>query len=110
MLHGASKLENIYLNKVLKKNLDESKKLKFKNVKALALHPGAVHTELARYMMEEQDFVSMMDLKDVLPRFTLKASILFPLVYFTKSTETGATTRTWLVAGEGDELKGGVFS
>jgi len=108
--YGASKLENIFFTKELQKKVEESNKINLTNFKAMALHPGAVRTDLARYMMGEQDFVSMMDAKDVKPTFSLKELLLLPLVYFTKSVERGATTQIWLAAGEGEkELNGGEY-
>jgi NAD(P)-dependent dehydrogenase (short-subunit alcohol dehydrogenase family) len=105
--YGASKLENIFFTKELQKRVDDSNT--FQNFKAMSLHPGAVRTDLARYMMGEEDFVSMMD-TDTKPAFSLKSTLLLPLVYFTKSVDRGATTQIWLAAGQGDdELKGGEY-
>ena len=108
--YGASKLENILFTKELQRRVNASTSSGLQNFKALALHPGAVRTDLARYLVGEKDFVSMMDAPSSSITFSLKALTLLPLVYFTKSVERGATTQVWLASGQGDDvLRGGDF-
>jgi len=104
--YGKSKLANILFTKELQARVDA----KGMNVQAFSLHPGAVRTDLSRYLIGEKDFVSMMDAPEVGTTFSLKALALLPLVYFTKSVERGATTQVWLASGQGqDVLKGGEY-
>ncbi len=76
------------------------------------MHPGAVRTDLARYLTGEDTFVSMMD-SDSIPftsYLSFKTLPLLFMTYFTKSVERGATTQIWLASGQGDEvLKGGEY-
>eukprot|EP00638_Chattonella_subsalsa_P018970 CAMPEP_0117883818 /NCGR_PEP_ID=MMETSP0950-20121206/18426_1 /TAXON_ID=44440 /ORGANISM="Chattonella subsalsa, Strain CCMP2191" /LENGTH=277 /DNA_ID=CAMNT_0005739897 /DNA_START=171 /DNA_END=1005 /DNA_ORIENTATION=+ len=76
--YGQSKLSNILFTKELQKRLDA----KTDKATVMCCHPGAVRTELGRYL-------------DIPPYF---APLLVPLVYFTKSPEKGSQTQTFLCA------------
>jgi len=103
--YGRSKLENILFTKELQNRADVAGK----KISAVALHPGAVRTDLARYIMGGEDnFVSMQDATpsgvDV-----LKA---LPAFYFTKSVERGANSEIFLSAfqgGNSDDVNGKFF-
>jgi NAD(P)-dependent dehydrogenase (short-subunit alcohol dehydrogenase family) len=96
--YGASKLENILFTKELQRRVDASPGA-YKNFEAFSLYPGAVRTDLARYLTGEENFVSYLSLK-TLP--------LLLMAYFFKSVERGATTQIWLASGQGDDVfKGG---
>ena len=63
------------------------------------MHPGAVRTDLPRYMIGEDKFESM-------KTNSLDLRLLFGL-YFTKSVERGANTQIWLASGNGgDDIRG----
>lgn len=100
--YGRSKLENILFTKELQKRADAAGK----QITAVALHPGAVRTDLARYIVGEDKFVSMQDLK---PSVGDVAKLL-PAFYFTKSVERGANSQIFLSAFQGgDNIKGKFF-
>lgn len=93
--YGRSKLENILFTKELQKRASETGK----KITAVALHPGAVRTDLPRYIVGEDKFVSM---QDASPSFldTLK---LLPAFYFTKNVQRGANSQIYLAAGQGND-------
>ncbi|GFH55001.1 hypothetical protein CTEN210_11477 [Chaetoceros tenuissimus] len=102
--YGLSKLENILFTKELQKRADEAGK----KITAVALHPGAVRTDLPRYIVGEDKFVSMQDAQpsaaDILK--------LLPAFYFTKSVDRGASTQIYLSAFQGgseENVKGKFF-
>lgn len=100
--YGRSKLENILFTKELQRRADEAGK----KITAVALHPGAVRTDLPRYIVGEDKFVSM---QDGTPKLVDIAKTL-PLFYFTKNVRRGATTQIFLSAGqENDEAIKGKF-
>jgi NAD(P)-dependent dehydrogenase (short-subunit alcohol dehydrogenase family) len=101
--YGTSKLANILFTKELQKRADASGK----RITAVALHPGAVRTDLPRYIIGEDKFVSMQDSSE-------SSSVadfikLLPLFYFTKSVERGANTQVYLSAFQGGDDIGGKF-
>jgi NAD(P)-dependent dehydrogenase (short-subunit alcohol dehydrogenase family) len=109
--YGASKLENILFTEELQRRVDASRGV-LRNFKAFSLHPGAVRTDLARYLTGEDNFVSMMDTESLplTSYLSLKTLPLLLMAYFTKSVERGATTQIWLASGQGDDvLKGGEY-
>lgn len=109
--YGASKLENILFTRELQRRVDASPG-GYQNFKAFSLHPGAVRTDLARYLTGEDDFVSMMDTESIpiTSYLSLKTLPLLIMSYFTKSVDRGATTQIWLASGQGDDiLKGGEY-
>lgn len=99
--YGRSKLENILFTKELQNRADAAGK----RITVVALHPGAVRTDLPRYMMGEDKFVSMQDGTpsgvDV-----LKA---LPAYYFTKSVDRGANSQIYLSAFQGGNDVNGKF-
>ena len=101
--YGKSKLENILFTKELQRRVIE------KNIplEVVALHPGAVRTDLARYILGEKDFVPMKDMDTKLNAMDgLKRLPLLPLFYFTKSVERGASCQIWLSAKKGQDVRG----
>jgi len=101
--YGKSKLENILFTKELQRRVDE------KNIplEIVALHPGAVRTDLARYLMDEKDFVPMTELDAKVNSLDAwKRLSLLPLYYFTKSVERGASCQIWLSARQGENVSG----
>jgi NAD(P)-dependent dehydrogenase (short-subunit alcohol dehydrogenase family) len=109
--YGASKLENVLFTNELQSRVDASSG-EYKNFKAYSLHPGAVRTDLARYLVGEENFVSMMDTGSIpiSSYFSLKSLPLLAMSYFTKSVDRGATTQVWLASGQGDDaLRGGEY-
>ena len=104
--YGQSKLQNILFTKELQRRAKEA------NIKltSTSLHPGAVRTDLARYVVGKDNFVSMQD-KEAQENMKLTPATLalLPLVYFTKSVDRGATTQVWLASGQGGDDIGGRF-
>jgi len=102
--YGRSKLENILFTKELQRRADAAGR----KITTMALHPGAVRTDLPRYIIGEDKFVSM---QDGSPTLTDELKVL-PMMYFTKSVERGASTQVWLSSfGEKDDadVKGKFF-
>ena len=93
--YGKSKLENILFTKELQKRADEAGK----KITTVALHPGAVRTDLARYIIGEDKFVSMQD-ATMTAVDALKA---LPAFYFTKNVQRGANSQIYLSAFEGKD-------
>ena len=77
--YGRSKLENVLFTKELQARARNAGK----KITAVALHPGAVRTDLPRYIVGEDKFVSMADAK---PTLTDELKVL-PLMYFTKGVD-----------------------
>ena len=88
--YGYSKLENIYFTKELQRRFDASNS----GMAAFSLHPGAVQTDLARYLIGEQKMNEMkangMSLQDKL--------VFGTLAKLTKSVQDGASTQVFLAA------------
>ena len=97
--YGASKLENILFTKELQRRADEAGR----KISAVALHPGAVRTELARYIIGEEKSASMQESKEPNP---IDMLALAPGLYFTKGVDRGATSQIWLGAGQGENVEG----
>ena len=93
--YGASKLENIFFTSELQRRAAESES--YKNLKSFSLHPGAVQTDLARYLIGEEKFAEMKE-----KGFTsLKDKILFEtLAKFVKTVQEGASTQVYLAAAD----------
>jgi Dehydrogenases with different specificities (related to short-chain alcohol dehydrogenases) len=102
--YGTSKLANILFTKELQKRADAS--ASGKKITAVALHPGAVRTDLPRYIIGEDKFVPMQDSSKLSAIDIIK---LLPLFYFTKSVERGANTQVYLSAFQGGDDIGGKF-
>jgi len=84
--YGQSKLANILFTKELAK--------RYPDIKSVAIHPGAVNTDLKR------------GIKQLLPWISYPLDILSSLV--TKDTATGALNQLWAVASE-DVKSGGYY-
>jgi len=97
--YGASKLENILFTKELQRRADEAGR----KISAVALHPGVVRTELARYIIGEEKSASMQESKEPNP---IDMLALAPGLYFTKGVDRGATSQIWLGAGQGENVEG----
>jgi len=108
--YGRSKLANILFTKELQRRADASGK----RITAVALHPGAVRTDLPRYIIGEDKFVSMQDTNasGSSEHISISDNVkLLPLFYFTKSVERGANTQIYLSAFQegGNDSIGGKF-
>lgn len=98
--YGDSKLENILFTRELQRRVDESKgQLQWK---VLALHPGGVQTNLARYLGAPvvEDTSSKSFLQEAISRVT---------ALFIKTVEQGASTQVYLAAAPSSELQNGAF-
>lgn len=97
--YGMSKLENVLFTQELQRRADAA------GIKltATSLHPGAVRTDLPRYIVGEDKFGSMLD--DAPPPSFNPA--LYLGLYFTKNVQRGANSQIWLAAGaNGEDTKG----
>mmetsp|Transcript_3367 Transcript_3367/g.4871 ORF Transcript_3367/g.4871 Transcript_3367/m.4871 type:complete len:406 (+) Transcript_3367:84-1301(+) len=89
--YGASKLENIFFTKELQRRVDESGKYSFT---VTSLHPGAVATDLGRYLVGEEKFNSMKE-----NGMGFMDSLIFgTLNKFVKTVEDGASTQVFLAS------------
>jgi NAD(P)-dependent dehydrogenase (short-subunit alcohol dehydrogenase family) len=96
--YGQSKLSNILFTKELQERANK----RGLALTAVALHPGAVRTDLARNLIGEDKFAAMQKDGPAGSDFVL----LNALSYFTRSVENGASTQVFLAAGNGDVVKG----
>lgn len=104
--YGASKLENILFTNELQKRASESDS--YKNLKAFSLHPGAVQTDLGRYLIGEEKFNAMKE--NGFSSWTDKV-IFESLAKFVKTVEEGASTQVYLAAADiSQSYKGKYFS
>lgn len=103
--YGRSKLENILFTTELQRRAKNAEK----KITAVALHPGAVRTDLPRYIIGEDKFVSM---QDAAPTLVDELKVL-PLMYFTKGVDRGASSQIYLSSFQGgkdeDDRIGGKF-
>eukprot|EP00978_Attheya_sp_CCMP212_P024576 scaffold77469_cov50-Attheya_sp.AAC.1 len=98
--YGQSKLENILFTKELQRRAGDK-------ITAVSLHPGAVRTDLARFIIGEEKFAAMQASET---KFSpVDALTLIPGLYFTKGVDRGANTQIWLASGEGGNDIGGKF-
>jgi NAD(P)-dependent dehydrogenase (short-subunit alcohol dehydrogenase family) len=97
--YGQSKLENILFTKELQRRAGDK-------ITAVSLHPGAVRTDLARFIIGEEKFAAMQASNKFSP---VDALTLLPGLYFTKGVDRGANTQIWLASGEGGNDIGGKF-
>ena len=102
--YGESKLENILFTNELQKRAESSND--WSNLKVFSLHPGAVQTDLARYLIGEEKFADMKEngftsLKDKV--------IMESLAKFVLTVEQGASTQVYLAAASGVESSAGKF-
>lgn len=93
--YGRSKLENIFFTKELQRRANEAGK----KITTVALHPGAVRTDLPRYIVGEDKFISM---QDATPKLSDELKLL-PAMYFTKSVDRGASSQIYLSAFQGND-------
>ncbi len=93
--YGQSKLENILFTNELQRRLQTSEKYSQKNIMTFSLHPGAVQTDLARYIIGEEKFQSMKE-----NGFGSWQEKLFMegLSKFIKTVQEGASTQIYLAA------------
>merc|ERR1712127_563 len=99
--YGRTKLENILFTKELQRRADAAGR----KITAVTLHPGVVRTDLQRYLVGEEGFVSMQDAQPT----TLDYLKVAPLLYFTKAVERGANSQVWLSSFQGGENVGGKY-
>ena len=98
--YGMSKLENVLFTQELQRRADAAGI----NLTATSLHPGAVRTDLPRYIVGEDKFGSMLD--DAPPPSSFNPALYLGL-YFTKNVQRGANSQIWLAAGaNGEDTKG----
>ena len=102
--YGESKLENILFTNELQKRAAQSNK--WSNLKAFSLHPGAVQTDLARYLIGEEKFQSMKEKgfsswKDKV--------VMESLAKFVKTVQEGASTQVYLASSNDVVSNAGKF-
>jgi len=88
--YGLSKLSNILFTQELQIRADQAGK----HWTVTSLHPGAVATDLARYIIGEQQWNDM----KTKGMTTQQKLLLIPLSKFTKTVEEGASTQIFLAA------------
>jgi len=104
--YGQSKLENILFANELQKRARDS--AAHPNLTAFSLHPGAVQTDLARYLIGEEKFQSMKengfsDWKDKV--------LMEGLANFVKTVQEGASTQVFVASADmGPERAGKYFA
>lgn len=97
--YGASKLENIFFTSELQRRANLSSE--YKNLRAFSLHPGAVQTDLAKYLIGEEKFNSMKE-----NGFSSwKDKVVFEtLAKFVKTVQEGASTQIYLSSADIGQL------
>jgi NAD(P)-dependent dehydrogenase (short-subunit alcohol dehydrogenase family) len=101
--YGQSKLANILFTKELQKRAKESGNDMW--LTAVTLHPGAVSTDLGRYLVGDDKWN---ELKTKGPS-PLESLALNAVSFFTKSVPEGASTQIFLAAGGNGNLQKGAF-
>ena len=98
-----SKLENILFTKELQRRADAAGK----KITTVSLHPGAVRTDLPRYIIGEDKFISM---QDATPKLVDELKVL-PAMYFTKGVDRGASSQIYLSSFQerDDQIAGKFF-
>lgn len=93
--YGESKLENILFTNELQRRLQTSDKYSNNNIMAFSLHPGAVQTDLARYIIGEEKFQSMKEngFSSWQDKFLMEG-----LAKFIKTVQEGASTQIYLAS------------
>mmetsp|Transcript_38067 Transcript_38067/g.113687 ORF Transcript_38067/g.113687 Transcript_38067/m.113687 type:complete len:407 (-) Transcript_38067:144-1364(-) len=100
--YGQSKLANILFTKELQRRADAADR----PLTAVSLHPGAVQTDLSRFIVGEEKWDSIKE--KGFSSFTDK--VFFEgLAKFIKTVEEGASTQIFLSAGEGGTNAGGQY-
>ena len=102
--YGESKLENILFTNELQKRIQRSST--YSNLKAFSLHPGAVATDLGRYIVGEEKFQDMKEngFASAKDKFLMES-----LAKFVKTVQEGASTQVYLAAANGVESNAGKF-
>jgi len=103
--YGLSKLSNILFTTELQRRANEN----FGNnswLTAVTLHPGAVQTDLGRYLVGEEKWN---DLKKNGPPSGLQGFALNAASKFTLTVPEGASTQVFLASGANDNLIPGAF-
>lgn len=93
--YGLSKLENILFTNELQKRAQQSDK--WSGITTFSLHPGAVQTDLARYLIGEEKFNSMKEngFSSWTDKFVMES-----MSKFIKTVEEGASTQVYLAAAD----------
>ena len=99
--YGMSKLENILFASELQRRVDGSRD--HSGVSVFSLHPGAVQTDLARYLIGEEKFASMKE--NGYASWTDRV-LMGGLAKFVKTVQEGASTQVYL-ASSADVVVGG---
>lgn len=93
--YGQSKLENILFTNELQRRLQTSEKYSNNNIMTFSLHPGAVQTDLARYIIGEEKFQSMKEngFGSWQEKFVMES-----ISKFIKTVQEGASTQIYLAS------------
>jgi NAD(P)-dependent dehydrogenase (short-subunit alcohol dehydrogenase family) len=102
--YGLSKLSNILFTQELQRRAEQSGDSTW--LTAVTLHPGAVSTDLGRYLVGEEKWN---DLKTKGGPSGLESIALNALSVFTKTVPEGASTQVYLAAGADGKLTPGAF-
>ena len=102
--YGESKLENILFTNELQKRAKQSSK--WSNLQAYSLHPGAVQTDLARYLIGEEKFQSMKE--NGFSSWKDKV-VMESLAKFVKTVQEGASTQVYLASSDDVVSNAGKF-
>eukprot|EP00584_Thalassiosira_punctigera_P009305 CAMPEP_0172535724 /NCGR_PEP_ID=MMETSP1067-20121228/7597_1 /TAXON_ID=265564 ORGANISM="Thalassiosira punctigera, Strain Tpunct2005C2" /NCGR_SAMPLE_ID=MMETSP1067 /ASSEMBLY_ACC=CAM_ASM_000444 /LENGTH=420 /DNA_ID=CAMNT_0013320665 /DNA_START=117 /DNA_END=1379 /DNA_ORIENTATION=- len=94
--YGLSKLENILFVNELQRRASNSER--WRGLTAYSLHPGAVQTDLARYLIGEEKFK---DMKENGFSSWKDKVLMEGLAKFVKTVEEGASTQVYLAAAPG---------
>ena len=104
--YGQSKLENILFTNELQQRARES--AAHPNLTAFSLHPGAVQTDLARYLIGEEKFQSMKE--NGFSNWKDKV-LMEGLANFVKTVQEGASTQVFVASADmGPERAGKYFA
>ncbi|KAL9185595.1 hypothetical protein ACHAXT_003372 [Thalassiosira profunda] len=93
--YGLSKLENILFTNELQKRAQNSDR--WSKLTAFSLHPGAVQTDLARYLIGEDKFQSMKE--NGFSSWKDKV-VMEGLAKFVKTPQEGASTQVYVAAAD----------
>ena len=100
--YGMSKLENILFASELQRRVDVSRD--YSGVSVYSLHPGAVQTDLARYLIGEEKFASMKE--NGYASWTDRV-LMEGLAKFVKTVQEGASTQVYLASSADVVVLGG---
>merc|ERR1712176_1331372 len=102
--YGLSKLENILFTNELQKRARKSQA--WSNLTAFSLHPGAVQTDLARYLIGEEKFQSMKE--NGFSSWKDKV-VMESLAKFVKTVQEGASTQVYLASSAIEDYQNGKY-